>query len=418
MPAAKDSTPSMDHPQPSRPLDVLHVIDSIGHGGAEQNLLSVIRRMEPQRYRHHLAWLYSEHQLLEAFRPHVATLLPLAARPRLGLLHAAARLGDWIRHHRPDVVHAQLLRAHLVARLAATVGGRLPVVTTWQNAIYEDSMLGDFRGSPLFRAAVRQLDRATARFDRHFIAVSEHVARHWTQAMGVPPTRVSVIFNAVEPERYGTVPPSEIARTRDELGLGPGARVILSVGRLIPTKGHADAIAAMPAVLARHPDAILLIAGRGPLEAELRAQVEAVGLAGRVKILGARGDVPCLCQLADVFLFPTRSEGLSVALVEVLANGLPSAISDIAPNREVADGLRSVRFFPVGDVAQIAACVSELFDGGEAVRRLAEAAKTGLRARFDPARLARQIGETLERAAGWEPQLNGSAGRGQRIVLG
>jgi glycosyltransferase involved in cell wall biosynthesis len=385
-------------------IDVLHVIDSLGHGGAEQNLLSVMRRLPPHRFRNHLAWLYPDEQLLDQIRPHVATVLPPRARGRLAPLLEAARLASWIRQHRPDLVHAQLLRAQLVGRLGAFLGGACPVVTTWQNTLYDPQGLADFRGSPGLRKALRWMDRQSGRGGHHFIAVSEYVAEHCASQLAVPRDRVTVIFNAVEPERYAEVDPATLARTRAELGLSPGAPVLLSVGRLVSQKAHQDSIRAMPAILRRHPTAVLLIAGSGPLEPKLRAEVDAHGLQSQVRLLGRRRDIPALSQLASLFLFPSRYEGLSVALVEALANGLPAALSDIPPNREVADGLASVRFFPPGDVERLAAEVDTLLVGGEAVRAAARAARSSVRTRFAPEPLAGRFAETLERAA----HLNGT----------
>src|SRR5579864_8442534 len=129
----------------TRPLDVLHVTDSLGHGGAEQNLLSLLRRLPRDRFRHHLAWVVDHLALRDAFAPYVDTLVPLGGDYSVvGCARAAARLGSWIRRRRPDVVHAQLITAQLVARIAAL--GNRPVVTTWQNAWYEPQATPEFGG--------------------------------------------------------------------------------------------------------------------------------------------------------------------------------------------------------------------------------------------------------------------------------
>ena len=392
------------------PLHVLHVTESLAHGGAEQNLLSFLRRLPPGRFHHHLAYLYPDEGLLEQFRPHVASLLPLGAGRGPGLLKAAATLQGWVRRNRVHVVHAQLVRAQLVARTAAltavfgtALGAmRLPVVTTWQNAFYDDFSVADF-GSPARRALVRRLDAVTGRYDRHFIAVSEHVAAHCSAALGVSRDKVSVIYNCVEPARYAPVSPEALARTRAELGLAPEARIILSVGRLVVQKGQRHLIAALPQVLRQVPHAVLLIAGGGPLRAELQAQVSALALGDRVRLLGPRGDVPALYQMADLFAFPSLYEGLSVALVEALANALPAVVSDIPQNREVIEeagqGLSSVRRVAREDAAGLGAAVVELLRGGEAAREAALAARDAVRRRFSPERLAERFGETLEAAA-------------------
>jgi glycosyltransferase involved in cell wall biosynthesis len=383
-------------------IDVLHVIDSLGEGGAENNLLSILRRLPSDRFRNHIAWLYDRDGLLEALRPTVASLIPLhASRTPLGLVRAASDLAEWMKQHHPHVVNAQLLMAHLVGRLAAR-SARVPHVTTWQNVIFDNKSLADFGGSAALRGLLLALDRETVGYDRGFIAVSEHVARRWIETAGARPELVTVIPNAVEPARYRECSPDELARTRAALALPADAEIVLSVGRLVRTKGHFEALAAMPSILARRPRTHLLIAGSGPMEAELRAAAAMLG--GRVRILGQRRDLPCLYGIADAFLFATHYEGLSLALVELISSGLPGAISDIPPNREVADGLPSIRFFPVADVGQIAESVVAVLEGGRALRDKARALRASVGARFSPDALAQRVGAVLESAAGVPPR--------------
>ena len=378
-------------------LDVLHVIDSLGEGGAENNLLSTLRRLPTDRFRNHIAWLHDRENLVEALRPHVASLLPLhAPRSKRGLLGAAAALNEWLRTYRPQVVHAQLLMAHLVARIATRTAG-VPQVTTRQNVVYDNTALNDFGGSSGRREFLLSLDRATASWDSAFIAVSEHVARRWVETLGVPAERVTVIPNAVEPARYRECDADELARTRAALALPDGAEILLSVGRLVATKGHLESIAAMPAILAKRPRTHLLIAGSGPLEAELRGRAAALG--GRVRILGQRTDLPCLYALADAFLFATHYEGLSLALVELISSGLPGAISDIPPNREVAGELPTIHFFAVGDVEGLASAVLAVLESGAAGRAQARAIRHTIADRHSPDALSARVAAVLERAS-------------------
>lgn len=383
----------------NRPLEVLHVVESLGHGGAEQNLVSLLRRLPRDRFRSHVAWLYQDTQLLETLRPHVASLVPLSVENGLGHWRGVLRLADWMRHHQPDVVHAQLIRAQLVARAAAALGNRPPLVTTWQNAYYDERALNDFAGSRLRRAVIRVLDAFSSRRDSHFLGVSSHVARHCATALHLPRNRVSVLYNGVEPERYHRLADADLERVRAELGLRAGQRVLLSVGRLVPQKGQADLIAAIPRVIASVPDVVLLIAGGGPLEAALRSQVEELSLGEHVRILGRRHDIPSLYQIANVFVFPSRYEGMSVALVEALASGLPAVISDIPQNREVADGFASVRFVELERVDSLAQSITEMLTLDGALAPLAAEASASVRARFAPELLAQQFGEVITRVA-------------------
>lgn len=114
---------------------------------------------------------------------------------------------------------------------------------------------------------------------------------------------------------------------RDELDLPRDAQVLACVGALIPRKGQSFAIEALPLL----PKAILLLAGQGPDEAALRSQAERLGVADRVRFLGAvaHDRLPVILNAADVFVLPTASEGLANAWVEALACGTPVVTTPI-----------------------------------------------------------------------------------------
>jgi len=118
-----------------------------------------------------------------------------------------------------------------------------------------------------------------------------------------------------------TAPSRAAARAR--LGLGPGAFVVVGVGRLVPIKGFDLLVAALPALLARVPAAHVVLVGDGEERAALEARAAALGVAGRLRITGAVGDVTGHLAAADVLAAPSRNEGMGRVLVEAMALGLP-----------------------------------------------------------------------------------------------
>ena len=166
-----------------------------------------------------------------------------------------------------------------------------------------------------------------------------------------PSPRITVIPNGVP------VPPptgqEERARARAELGVRDGDLVALFVGRLEPRKE--PVVAAEAAELAASPTAplVLLVAGDGPLSGALASRASSV-----VRPLGFRRDTDRLHAAADVFVLPSRREGMSMALLEAMARGLAPIVSDAPGNAEaVGDAGRIV---PVGDVQALAAGLAGL----------------------------------------------------------
>jgi glycosyltransferase involved in cell wall biosynthesis len=106
---------------------------------------------------------------------------------------------------------------------------------------------------------------------------------------------------------------------RSELISSPSGYLILSVGRLTYQKGHSFLLRALPIILEKYPDTFLALAGTGPLRDELFAQANSLGIAGRVHFLGVRSDIPDLLAASDLFVLPSRWEGLPLVILEAMS---------------------------------------------------------------------------------------------------
>lgn len=159
---------------------------------------------------------------------------------------------------------------------------------------------------------------------------------------------------------------------RDELGLPRNARVLACVGALIPRKGQAFAIEA----LALLPDAILLLAGEGPDRSALMSRAERLGVADRVRFLGAvpHDRLPIVLNAADVFVLPTASEGLANAWVEALACGTPVVTTPIPGARELLTDPAWGTMVP-RDGQAIAGAIAEILANPPTRERVAAAAR-------------------------------------------
>jgi glycosyltransferase involved in cell wall biosynthesis len=200
---------------------------------------------------------------------------------------------------------------------------------------------------------------------------------------GLPP--LTTVVNAV-----GPAPP---AADRSELGLEPGTRLVLAVGRLAEQKNHALAIAALPQV----PNATFAIAGEGPLRAELERLATETGVADRVRFLGIRTDARALMGAADVVVMPSRWEGLPLSALEALASGTPLVATDVRGLRELVVDGRDALLVPE-DPDALAAALRQVLDDPELARRLGDAGRQVEGAGSDEQLVARFL-ELYERLA-------------------
>jgi teichuronic acid biosynthesis glycosyltransferase TuaC len=162
------------------------------------------------------------------------------------------------------------------------------------------------------------------------LAVSAALKRDMV-ALGLPEERIRVHYTGVDLARFR---PAE-DRAAAKAALGVAGPLLVSVGALIPRKGHDRAIEA----LVRLPDATLMIAGQGPERGALEALAGRLGVADRVRLLGPQPHeaLPALLAAADVGVLVSASEGLANAWVETLACGTPLVLSDVGGARELVD---------------------------------------------------------------------------------
>ncbi len=210
--------------------------------------------------------------------------------------------------------------------------------------------------------------------------------------------RFSIVPNGINVVRYACDQASH-EEAKAALGLA-GRPVVCHTGRLIPVKNHAFLLDVFARVHARIPEAVLVCAGRGELEAQLKARAAELGLAESVRFLGVVDNVPEVLAAADAFVFPSVKEGLPLAVVEAQASGLPATISTGVPDLAlVSDRARRI---PLDEGADAwAAFVLEDLDRA-ASRPRTDAVEQVRKHGFDIVDSAARISEFYERAAAGE----------------
>ena len=177
--------------------------------------------------------------------------------------------------------------------------------------------------APATAAQVRDAGQAA-----HGVLAVSQAMRADMAALGIPAGKIRVHHTGVDLDRFA---PAD--RVAAKAAYGVAGPLIVSLGALIPRKGHDVVIGAMPSL----PGATLLIAGEGPARSALEAKIASLGLGDRVRLLGAipHGDLPGLLAAADVMALASSSEGLANAWVEALACGTPIVITDAGGAGEV-----------------------------------------------------------------------------------
>ncbi|MGH2937675.1 MAG: glycosyltransferase [Solirubrobacterales bacterium] len=297
--------------------------------------------------------------------PHARLPIDDHGRAALGAARTTYQLARAIRRFSPDLVHAQNVKSSVTARAAAVAGhpdGRPPVLATFHGVLPDE-----------YARAARLLHAAD-----HTVCVSADLQESIVAA-GLGSRRTSLVRNAITAaEPLGA---AERAALNEELGLD-GAPVVAIVGRLVPQKAHERFVAAAAGVAARLPATRFLILGDGPRRAEIEGLVAAADLGGSVTFTGVRSDARRVIARADLLVFSSEWEGLSIAALEALAAGTPVVSTDVQGMRELLVESGAGAVVPRDDGTALGDRIVGLLSDEEERRRMGDAAERMIAAEY------------------------------------
>lgn len=258
-----------------------------------------------------------------------------------------------------------------IARLARECGAHV-LHGQLSSGCWHSALAGRLTGLPSI-AHVRALNTATwYRFSTRVIAVSRAVRDHLV-AQGMDGSRVDVVYNGVDPDRYHL--PCSRSDARARLGLPEAARIVGVVAHLSGRKGHPVLLEAAASLCGRFPDLLVLAVGEGD-PAPLLAQAAALGIEGRVRFVGFQSDVLPYYAAMDLLALPSlRGEGLPRALLEAGLLGLPAVASAVSGVPEIVRDGETGFLVPPGDAAALAGRLEPLLEDAGLRDRMGAAAR-------------------------------------------
>lgn len=329
---------------------IVHVVHRFDTGGMENGMVNLFNTLPPERYRHTVVALTD----FSDFRHRIT-----AQRVDFHALHRApghgigwmVRLWKLLRQLKPDLVHTRNLAALEAQFVTAAAGIRATVHGEHGRDVFD--LYGRNWKYNLLRRAARP-------FVSNYIAVSRDLETWLRLAIGVPPRKLHHIYNGVDSAKFhprqGSRP--EFAH--------PGCIVFGSVGRMVAVKDYPTLTAAFIHLMRQQPDraerARLVIVGDGPARATCLDMLQGAGLAHLAWLPGERHDIPDIMRMLDVFVLPSKNEGISNTILEALASGLPVVATAVGGNVElVEEGVNGMLVQP-GDVADMAQALLAYLD--------------------------------------------------------
>ena len=306
-------------------MRVLQVIGVMDRGGAETMVMNLYRAMDRER----VQFDFLVHEQREG--DYDAEIVSLGGRifraPRYnginGIAYRRCIRSLFASHPEWRVVHGHIGScAPLYLSEAKRVGAFAIAHSHAQNY-----------GNGISGVAFNIAAHPVRRIADYFMACSKEAGLDRFGSSIVEGNRFAIVPNGIDVASYACDERVHVEAKAD-YGLA-GRPVVCHTGRLIPVKNHEFLLEVFARVVQSFPNAVLLLAGRGDLEEQIRARVNELGLKKAVFFLGVVDDVPRLLRAADVFVFPSINEGLALSVVEAQASGLPTIASTGVPELAV-----------------------------------------------------------------------------------
>ena len=301
-----------------QPLPILYLIPTIGRGGAEGQLITLINRLDRRRFAPLLCCLESVSP--DRRREVHCELLSLGIGSlfRAPAIKGLLRVIALIRRHRIRVVHACFLRAEVLSVLGRLLGPRTKIVLGKRD-------LGHYWYGRHERLLARLSNRSADAIVANAIAVKAYLEKTWR----VPQEKIEVIYNGIDLERF--VPASKEWQTRAKRSLGFEGHepIVAIVTHLTPVKGVDVFVTAAAMVVQETPGARFLVVGGGPLLDALVECARSLGIEKEISFIGEVADVVPYLSAADIGVLASMSEGFPNAILEYMATGLPVVSTDV-----------------------------------------------------------------------------------------
>lgn len=348
---------------------LLYLIESDDPGGAENVTLALTKHF---RHQYHIVigclwrgWIYN--QLIAIGLDPI--VIPTDSGPvDFKLLHHLIRL---IKRERISLIHSHLFDINFYSSVAGKIA-KVPHLCTEHGDIHHPLKTSK---KNLIKAKILSL------CSDKIVFVSKYTKTAFCNISKLPKGKSAVIYNGIELCNFGKS--IDIKKKKIQLGLRLEDPVVGSVGSLYPVKGQIYLLKAAKKLLQKFPNVKIIIIGRGELENKLKEEAKNLNITDHVLFLGFREDTHELLKAMDVFVLPSLSEAMPLALIEAMACGLPTIASNVGGISEVIDDGLTGFIIPPADPEALADRITYLLENPQCAIEIGKKALQKVKANFD-----------------------------------
>lgn len=361
-----------------RRLKVLHVIEDLENGGAERVLINLALGLDKKKFEVAVCCLTRKGRMASELEAEGIAVHVMHKRPGLDA-RLVWRLRSLMRKLQIDIVHCHVFTANLWGRLAAVLAC-VPVIITHEHSSFT---IDDARRL--------RLEQWLMRYTTQAISVSEELRQRLVTQGRLPEDKIIALHNGLKFSNAAEATRSE--RLRQEFGLARFQWLIGAVGRLEYRKNYPLLLEAFVRVQQQLPQCGLLFVGAGPEEERLRQHARALGIAEHVIFAGYHKNVAQWLNLMNVFCSSSQTEGISMAILEAMAAGVPVVATRVGGNPEIIPAREFGILTPSNDASALAQALLEMLQQPEAAQRIAHKARERVLQHFSEAQMLTRVEE-------------------------
>jgi len=360
---------------------VLHLITELNVGGAEKALARLLAHLDRDRFAPAVACLYAgDGPVADEIRTLDIPVIDLKMTAKWRW-DALWRLYHLLRQERPAILHTWMFHANIPGRVLGRMAG-VPIVINSERTMGMES-----------RWRYR-LNRVTVPLTDQVVCVSQQVVDFIVQEVGIPRHKTVVIPNGIDLQDFEHLPNKQ--RARAALGLSPDQMLVGTVARLDPVKRLDVLLQAMTSL----PDVCAVIVGDGPERESLGAMSERLEIASRVRFAGQQDDVRPWLAAMDVFVLSSDWEGMSNAVLEAMAAGLPVVATAVGGTPEVVVNGVTGLLVPPRDPDTLAQAITRLLRNPDLRREMGQAGRERVEREFSVERMVQATEALYEELVG------------------
>lgn len=346
----------------TKPVPILHIIKSLGRGGAETLLPETLSKHDKERYSfHYIYFLPWKYQMVAEIEKAGGKVTCLPAKNNLGIMRRVFQIISYIRKHNIQLIHCHLPWAGIVGRIAGKIAG-VPVIYTEHNTWDK------------YHTLTYYFNKLSFSSQRSVIAVSEDVAQSIQAHHPKVQPKVQVIKNGINTEKYSHKDPVN-RDVRHEMGISQDSIVIGTTCVFRLQKRMLVWLEIARAVHDLHPDVSFLVVGDGVLREEIHEKARVLNMQRYVHFTGLQTDIRPFLQSMDVFMMSSEYEGLPIGLLEAMSMGcMPACTAAGGIPELVKDGENGI-LVPVSQPIQMVDRLHQYLQQPAAIKKMGSAAR-------------------------------------------